>query len=306
MPAVVLGWPSRAAGHAGVAESFPGLASAWSYDPQLLVPLGLALLMYVAGLTRYWHRAGFGRGMPPAAAAAFAAGLLVLSLAFVWPLDVLGQWSLGAHMAQHMLLLAVAAPLLLLGRPGVVWLKAMPALWVRPATWPLRAVKRRIGSGALIGPTTAMLLQAAVMWGWHVPAAMHVALTNDFVHYAMHTSFLGAGLLFWWTLLRSLRDKAAGFGGGAIALVGTMVQMGLLGALLTFSPMPRYPWYFGRSAALGLTPLEDQQLAGLIMWIPGGLPYLIGTLLLMTVWLRRSERYDVRNLRASRRLPGAE
>jgi putative membrane protein len=155
------------------------------------------------------------------------------------------------------------------------------------------------------GTTTATLLQAGVMWGWHVPAAMQLALTNELVHYAMHASFLAAGLLFWLALLRSLRGPGAGFGAGAIALVGTMMHMGLLSALLTFSQLPRYPWYFDRAAALGLTPLEDQQLAGLIMWVPGGLPYLIGVLALMAAWLRRSERYD-RGSPRSRRVSAAE
>jgi putative membrane protein len=263
----------------------------------LLLALGSATVMYAVGLIVYWRRAGPGHGIRFAESAAFLAGMIALSVAMVWPLDVLGEWSLAMHMAQHMLLIAVVAPLIVLGRPGVVWLKALPAAWTSRVRSTLRAVKDWKRLATLAGLTTATSLQIVVMWGWHAPQAMQFALTNDLAHYAMHGSFLAAGLLFWWALLRSLRDGAAGFGAGAIALVGTMAQMGLLSALLTFSRRPLYPWYVERSGALGLTPLEDQQLAGLIMWVPGAVPYVIGALWLMASWLRRSERGDARRRR---------
>lgn len=296
--------PGRAVAHPG--DAAPDLASAWTYDPLLLLPLAAGILMYATGLVLYWGRAGPGHGIRVAEAGAFLAGILALSAALVWPLDVLGEWSLAMHMAQHMLLIAVAAPLILLGRPGIAWLRALPTAWARRVTWPLRALKRRKMLAAFAGITAATLLQAGVMWGWHAPKAMQFALANDFAHYAMHGSFLAAGFFFWLALLGSLRENAAGFGAGAIALVGTMVQMGLLSALLTFSQLPRYPWYFERSAALGLTPLEDQQLAGLIMWVPGAVPYLIGALWLMAAWLRRSERGDARRRRRAAQPPPAE
>ena len=287
--------PGRAAAHAS--DATPDLSSAWTLDAALLLPLVTGILMYAIGLVQYWRRGGTGHGIRVAEAVAFIAGVLVLSIALVWPLDVLGDWSLAMHMAQHMLLIAVAAPLLLLGRPGVVWLKVLPAAWASRVTRPFKILTKRKAFAVFAGITAATLLQTGVMWAWHAPQAMQSALTNDLAHYAMHGSFLAAGLFFWWALLHSLRNNAAGFGAGAIALVGTMAQMGLLSALLTFSPLPRYPWYFERSGALGLTPLEDQQLAGLIMWVPGAVPYLIGALWLTAAWLRRSERGDARRRR---------
>ncbi len=293
--------PERAAAHAS--DATPSLASAWTLDPILLLPLVTGVLMYTTGLTMYWRRAGPGHGIRVFEAGAFLAGVLVLSVALVWPLDVFGEWSLAMHMAQHMLLIAVAAPLLLLGRPGVVWLKALPAAWAGRVAWPLRVLKKRRAFAIFTGITAATLLQTGVMWGWHAPQAMQFALTNNLAHYAMHGSFLAAGFFFWWALLRALRDNSAGFGAGAIALVGTMAQMGLLSALLTFSQVPRYPWYFERSGALGLKPLEDQQLAGLIMWVPGAVPYLIGALWLMATWLLRSERSDARRRQSTSAKP---
>ena len=276
----------------------PHLATAYSLDGILLVPLVAAVSLYAGGLARLW-RGRIGAGVPVAQAVAFVAGVLVLVLALVWPLDAFGTWSLAAHMTQHMLLLALAPPLLLLGHPGAVWLAALPVSMARRLARPWREGP---GAGAwkwLLLPTVAMGLQAVVMWSWHLPAAMAAALRHDVVHYAMHASFLIAGVLFWAALLRSLRDPARGAGSAAIAIVGTMMQMGLLSALLTFASEPLYQHYIEHVPHVGLAPLEDQQLAGLIMWVPAALPYVIGGLLLMASWLRRAERHDVRATRSA-------
>lgn len=296
-------WPATTSAHTAGASSLPPqLATAWTLDPLLLVPLALAVFVYLAGLWRYWSRVGLGRGVPPRRAAAHAAGFLTLFLALVWPLDAFGEWSLAAHMTQHMLLLAVAPPLLLLGQPGVIWLSAARTFWPRASKTVSRRAHRALkakGVTAIASTTVAALLQTAVMWGWHAPAAMQLALTNDPVHYAMHASFFAAGLLFWWTLLRSLREPRSGFTSGLIAILGTMGQMGLLSALLTFSLKAQYVFYLDRSVALGLEPLEDQQLAGLIMWVPGAIPYLIGGLVLMGAWLSRLEQRERRRERSA-------
>jgi putative membrane protein len=251
----------------------------------------IALLLYALGLRALWRR-GIGHGVTAARAASFLAGWWVLALAMIWPLDALGDWLLSAHMAQHMLLMALAPPLLLLGHPGPVWLAILPAHWARRVMRPLRGPAGRRGWRRLASPTFAMFLQTVVMWSWHLPAAMALALHSEPVHYLMHASFLLAGLLFWTALLRSLREPLYGAGAGAIAIVGTMIQMGLLGALMTFAPEPRFAHYLGRAPELGLTALEDQQLAGLIMWVPSALPYVIGGLALAAAWLRRAERHQ--------------
>lgn len=217
---------------------------------------------------------------------------MVVALSLVWPLDALADWSLAAHMSQHMLLMALAPPLLLLGLPGATWLAALPATAARATMRPLRRGAPLALWLKLTTPVIAMLVQAVVMWGWHLPAAMEAALRNNPLHIGMHLSFLLAGLLFWMALLRSLREPVAGAGAGAgiIAVIGTMMQMGLLGALMTFANVARYPHYFDRAPQLGLTPLEDQQLAGLIMWVPAAIPYLVGGVALAAVWLARGER----------------
>jgi putative membrane protein len=262
--------------------------------------LALALLAYAYGLYRRSRVSGRGRASI-ARACAFTAGVGVLGVALASPLDALGDRSLAAHMAQHMLLMALAPPLLLLGRPGTVLPAAMPAVLMRPFMHARLALVRLPGIASLTSPVASTILQGAVMWGWHLPAAMAAALHSEAVHYAMHASFLAAGLLFWHALMRTRQESTEA--GGAItsmaALVATMMQMGLLGALLTFADTPRYAHYAQQVAAHGLDPLSDQQLAGLIMWVPSAVPYLVGGLALMAGWMRRAARPDDAAARAA-------
>jgi len=279
---------------AHVADDFAGvptITGSVTLDPWILVPLLLMFGLYGVGLSKLW-RGGVGRGVTVLEAMAFGAGCAILLLALVSPLDAYGEWSLAAHMTQHMLLLSVAPPLLLLGLPLAVSAKAVPSAAVQGMAGRLRRGAARPAWTLLVMPAVAMLLQGGAMWIWHVPAALAAALESPLVHIAMHASFLLVGLLFWASVLRSVRQPDTGAGGAAIALVGTMMQMGLLGALLTFAQTPLYPHYVERAPHLGLSALEDQQLAGLIMWVPAALPYVVGGIVLMAVWLRRGDRHD--------------
>ena len=282
--------------HVSDASTPPDLAHAWTLDPWLSPLWLLSVLLYALGLRRLWRR-GIGHGVGIAQASAFLLGWLALGVAIVWPLDAFGAWSLAAHMAQHMVLMALVPPLLLAGLPGAVGLAALPSAWSRRIAAPLSSGPGRRAWQLATGATLVTLLQTAVMWGWHLPAAMELALRNEAVHYAMHLCFMLAGLLFWASLLRSLREPQLGAGSAVAAIVTTMMQMGLLSALLVFASRPLYPWYFDRAPALGLSALEDQQLAGLIMWVPSALPYLIGGLMLVAAWLARSERRSIQDER---------
>lgn len=263
---------------AHVQDEAPTLSDAWSLSPWVLVPLALLLLVYLGGVARLWRRAGAGRGITPSSTLAFAGGFVLLLLASVWPLDVFGAWLLSAHMAQHMLLLALVPPLLLAGRPQAALAHALPAL----ARFTGPAVQRTTRS-----LPAATLLHCAVMWLWHAPAALALALRDDAVHGLMHASFLVAGFWFWSAVWQRLREPDTGAGAGVVALLVVMMQMGLLGGLLTFAPQPRYAHYLETAPALGWSALADQQLAGLLMWVPSGLPYLAGAIALMVLALRR-------------------
>lgn len=280
---VVLLSPVAASAHAPAGDA---AASAWSLSPWLLVPGMVALALYLAGLLRLWRRAGIGRGVEVRQVVAFAAGVGVLFLALVWPLDALGAWSLAAHMGQHMLLLALAPPLLLLGRPLAVLAQALPGAWPgrmhRAGAPAWRHLRLRLA--------VATAVHCAVMLAWHLPSATAAALGHEGLHWAMHGSFLLAGLWYWSVLLQGIREREAGVGPGLVSIVAVMMAMGLLGALLVFAPRPLYPVYVERAPMLGLDALADQQLAGLVMWIPSALPYLAGGLWLATLGLRWLDR----------------
>lgn len=256
----------------------------------LLLPGVLVVFVYALGVARLWRRAGVGRGLKGGELCAFAFGVIALLLALVWPLDQAGEYSLAAHMAQHMVLLALAPPLLLLGRPMAGLAQGLPRSWSRR----LHRSSHAGTTGALAQLTLATMAHCTVMLVWHLPAATAAALTSDPLHWAMHGSFLIAGLWFWSALLHRVREPESGAGPALIAIVAVMMTMGLLGALLVFAPRPLYPVYVERAPVLGLEPLADQQLAGLIMWVPAALPYLIGGLWLAAQALRWQQRMEAR------------
>jgi putative membrane protein len=246
------------------------------------------VLLYCLGLRRLW-RGRIGRGVSVTRASAFVFGWVVLALTLLGPPDRWAEHSLAAHVAQHMLLMAFVPPLLL-GLPGPVLLGLVPVAAARRLGSLMRRMQQTLPARALSAPGGAMVAQVAVMWGWHVPAAMHAALRHEGIHWLMHASFLGAGLWFWAGLLRSVREPRCGAATSALAIIGTMMSMGLLGALMTFADAPHYAAYVEQAHLLGFDALQDQQLAGLIMWVPSALPYLLGGVAIVALWLRVSER----------------
>jgi putative membrane protein len=258
----------------------------WSLEPWVLVLLAFSSGWYALGVLRLWRNAGVGRGISRAQTLAFAGGWLALVLALVSPLDGLGARLFSAHMLQHEVLMLVAAPLLVLGRPLAAWTWAfspvqrqMVGRWTRvgwwAATWAL-----------LTDPLAAWALHALALWLWHVPAWFEAALHNEGLHALQHASFLGTALLFWWSALGvDARSRTSGF--AMLYLFTTMLHTGALGALLTLAPTPWYPSYAAATGALGLDPVEDQQLGGLVMWVPGSLAYLVAGLAVVARLLAR-------------------
>ena len=266
--------------HPLAAAAPAGPALPWSFEPWVVACLLASALLYALGLRRLWAHAGRGRGIGAAALAAFAAGWLTLALALVSPLDALAARLFAAHMLQHELLMMLAAPLLVLGRPLVAWTWALPPAARRAAGACTRHPAFRRPWRAITSPAGAGLLHALALWAWHVPALFDAALANEGVHALQHASFLGTALLFWWSVLGSAgRDRAAD-GLALASLLATMLHTGALGALLTVAASPWYPGYAGLGAAFGLGALEDQQLGGVVMWVPAGFGYLAAA-----VWL---------------------
>jgi cytochrome c oxidase assembly factor CtaG len=234
-------------------------------EPGALVSVLVLAAVYARGVRKVWSWAGRGRGVRVWQAAAFGGGVLAVLVALETPLDALSEALFSAHMVQHLVLILVAAPLLALGSPRVA------LAWSMPPTRLWRLVPGRA--------SVAFILHAVALWAWHVPILYEAALANRAIHAAEHASFLATGVLFWWTLLHR------GYGVGVLYVFGMAVQSTVLGALLTFARGPWYTSHLGSTAAWGLTALEDQQLAGVIMWVPGGLIYLVAALALFGLWL---------------------
>lgn len=282
--------PLDAIAHGAELHDMADLWHAYSLDPFVVIPMTLFGVWYTAGILRLWSRAGWGRGVQAWRAAAFCGGMLALFFALIWPLDALGSSALSAHMAQHVTLTAVAAPLLAASAPLVTGLWALPRSWRRAVGSVGTHTATRGGRKVLTLPIFAWIFYASILWIWHMPGPYQAAVLDDTVHTLEHMAFLAGALLLWWTVLLSVRGSVLGLGSGIFLLFTTGLQEGLLGALLTFSPRPLYPVYETGPGLWNITALEDQQLAGLLMWIPGGFIYLSGALLLCYLWLARMAR----------------
>ena len=244
--------------------------------------------LYALGVRRLWLAAGPNRGVTSSRIAAFAGGWTVLTLALMPPLDPLGAELFSAHMLQHELLMLVAAPLLVAGSPLAVWAWALPLRWRRSIALITHARSFAKAWATLTAPLSAWILHAAAIWLWHLPGLFTAALEHEGVHVLQHFSFLFSALLFWWAATRI--TSAVGTAASVFSLFTTMVHTGALGALLVFAPTTWYPVYGSAPLQWGLQPLEDQQLGGLIMWIPGGLVYAGVAIALMARWLHAHSR----------------
>ena len=263
---------------------------AWNSEPALLLTILLPAVLYAWGTTRCWRHAGMGHGVRWGQVSAFLGGMIALVAALLSPLDALSEALFSAHMVQHLLLLLVAPPLFVLARPLVAWLWTLPppqrravgGFW-RDAEWPRR------GWRLLTLPPLVWLLHTGLLWTWHTPLLYQAALRHEYVHILEHACFFGAALLLWWAVLDP-PGGPRGYGISILAIFLTALQGGILGALLTFSPTLWYPIYAPLTAPWGLTPLADQQLAGVVMWVPSGLVYLGAILGLFVAWLAAVER----------------
>ena len=260
----------------------------WPLEPWAVGCLLVGGALYLLGLARLWQHAGAGRGVHTRRALAFAAAWLVTAAVLLGPLDALAARLFSAHMLQHEALMVVAAPLFVIGRPLGAWAWALPLEWRRAIGHFFHRPGWRRPWLVVTGPLAAWLVHALALWLWHIPAWFEAALANDGVHALQHASFLLAALLYWWSVfgLGPRRNRGAAMA----SLFTTMIHTGALGALLTLSPVAWYPSYAGRTLAFGLDPLEDQQLGGLVMWIPAGFAYVACGLATAAQWLQRPDR----------------
>lgn len=272
MALVIAAWAALAAGawaHGGNLPIGPReLAHHWSFDPFVWLPLLIAHWLYGRGVLRAWARAGRGRIISRGQVACFMLGEVFLIIALISPLDPLGETLLSAHMSQHILLTTFAPLLLVLGGPLTAFTWALPLSWRKSLNAPLVRAFSALGA-FLMRPAIATLLHGMAIWVWHAPAAFDASLRDENWHTFEHASFFITALMFWSAVFNA-RSSA---GVGAFVVLMTCVQSGALGAILVLAPAQLYA-YGDRAMLWDLSPLADQQLAGLLMWAPAGLFYL--------------------------------
>jgi putative membrane protein len=255
---------------------------AWAWDPLILLGLVIAAVLYWRGATqehglRRWERS------------CYWAGWCSLFIALVSPLHPMGEVLFSAHMAQHEILMLISAPLLVLGRPLIPYLWGLPLNARKLAGEATRSNGVQAVWSWIARPVNAWWIHAVALWGWHAPSLFQATVESDFIHTLQHLSFLGSALLFWWALLRG-RHAESNYGLAVLYVFSTGVHSSILGALLTFSQRVWYPVYTQTTGPWGLTPLEDQQIGGLIMWVPAGLVFVAAGLVLFAKWIQQPSR----------------
>jgi putative membrane protein len=251
----------------------------WSFEPGGLLAVFALGLVYARAWSRARatdepHAPGYGR------ATLFGLGLVAILAALVSPVDSLSQQLMVMHMTQHILLLDIAPILLILGLNKVL---------LRPATRRLHTIERK--AGFLAHPAFAVFAYVGFMWLWHIPAMYDAALRYPNLHALEHICFAAAGTLYWWHLVSPIRSRMRlGGMGPVVYMVSTKLLVGLLGLALAFAPSAIYPFYEHHPHYWGLTPGEDQNMAGLVMALEQSIVMGIALVFLFVQMLAESER----------------
>jgi putative membrane protein len=259
---------------------------AWTFSPAVV----LALVGYATVYGLRWRRAR-AQGGPRAAgwgrAALWATGIACLAVALISPVDALGEQLASFHMVQHLLIADLAPIALILGLTR--WI-------LRPATRWVHRVEQ--AAGPFAHPVFGVVAYVGAMWLWHVPALYDAALERPVVHGLEHFSFFAAGLLYWWYLLSPIRSRLRLGGiGPVLYMASTKIAVGLLGIVLAFAPTTLYSYYASLGPHWGLSPLDDQHVAGLIMALEQSIVMGIALAYLFARMLSESESEEQRSER---------
>lgn len=268
--------------HTGAPPAPHDLWATWPVDPPLVAALAITTWAY--------RRGRIASGQPTRRGSAFAAALVAVTVALLSPLDAAAGALASAHMGQHVLLTLVAAPLLAASAPWGAIARGLPRWVPRTVAWSgqrLRLLPPRMH--VLRHPVVVWLLHVGTVWLWHARVPYDAAIDHPVLHVVEHVSFLVTGVLLWQVVLRHPRQQASG-GIGLLMVFALAVQGVFLSALLTFARQPWYDSYLATAAVWGLTPLDDQRLAGAIMWIASGAVHVGVALALLVRWLQHIER----------------
>lgn len=255
----------------------------WSWELSIVLPLAIFVFWYAFGAARRGHAERLrNRHL------SFAAGWICLTLALVSPLHRLGDVLFSAHMLQHEILLLMAAPLVAAAHPGVTMLYALPLAWRKYFGGIAARLEHTSVGGTLFSALGAFLFHAAALWLWHIPSLYQATLSSDVMHALQHLSFFVSGVIFWSALYGAGRSTMA-YGAGVLYVFATAAHCSALGALLTFSSVVWYPIYAERTYLWHLTPLQDQQLGGLLMWVPSGVVFIVIGVWMFARWLSTAD-----------------
>lgn len=262
----------------------------WQVEPVVCILLLVLGATYLVGLVRQSREARLPKGVLWRALS-FATGIALLGLALLSPLDAWGDQLFAAHMAQHLILMMVAPPLLILGRPIIV------AVWALPrgtrhtvGAWWLRGGAVRQVFNVVSTPVSAWVLASAALWFWHLRKPYALAFTDPVAHALEHLSFFLTAILFWRVVIYGQHSGRIAVGATMILVVTYGAQSAMLGAILIFAPVVLYGVHAVAPAWSPLTPLADQQLAGVLMWSVTWLVDLLALCLLFIAWLASSDR----------------
>jgi putative membrane protein len=276
----VLKPPGPVPGHVGPPIGPGELWTSWNTDP--LVWSGLAAM----GVAYLWASSRRHDRVARHRRTYFLAALTTLLVALVSPLDATGRSLSSAHMVQHLLLTSLAAPLIVLAAPVRTASAALSPEWRLVARAGRRSRPGQLARAVLARPVLASVPFVVVLWGWHLPAPYEAALGDHLVHGLEHVTMLATAMLSWAAIILGARRRRRDRPGLAIlVLFGLSTASALLGVLLTFAPDVLYRSYERTATAWHLSALADQQLAGVIMWVPGGAVYLAVALVILIDWL---------------------
>jgi putative membrane protein len=262
----------------------------WNLRPEVLLALTLLLVAYWRGVSALWYRAGRGRGISHRQSMIFLAGVGALFLALVSPIDKLGQQLGSVHVVQHMLLILVAAPLLVLGSAGQALTWALP---LRPRLMLTQFYRglRRIGMRRYVlwQPFLIWTCFALVIWLLHIPQLYEAALQNRVLHDLQHIAFVVSACLFWRVLLDPISRLRLNPPLSVLYLFATCLQCSAMGVFMAFSPSIWYSAYDATTPQWGVDPLLDQQIAGYTMWLPACFVYALVAAVIFGRWLQEPQ-----------------
>jgi putative membrane protein len=259
--------------------------ASWTFDPWIVAPLVVFGGMYAIGAITLSRRRGWNGTTHNWRDLAWLVGWLSLAAALISPLHWLGERLLAFHMIEHEIIMTVSVPLIVVARPVGTWLWSLPRRVRLGVASFMQHPNTRGAWNWLSAGRNATLLHGVAIWAWHAPALFDAAVENLVLHCLQHLSFFATAVLFWWSVFRRSETGAA-----ACHVFVTMLHTSVLGALMALAPRVLYQQQTSAAASWGLTPLEDQQLAGIIMWVPAGTIYAGAALALLAIWIKGASK----------------